>query len=284
MLVVDPWQWFFVSWCLAPAQGRHLGYTYAGAVPTSYAGPSRFSRIMSQHHSHNIKRGSRGLDRQFGSPCPLFPPTFCRTLCLSRREETRSQQCPAGRVLEDLCLSPFGAVLLNLLHVFPTSISFDAMAMTMADNVIRKACDRCHTQKLSCKRVGDEPCERCVRLKTECKSSPSLRYKKQQLQHHQQQQQQQHLQQYHQPPTPHQNQHQHHLHLHQPQHQHQPAQQPSNPSAETVQIRSRSPKRRRTDSDPSLVLPEAGRCPHQPLWSCLVMVDHRLTILPKQFQ
>ncbi|KAF4977404.1 hypothetical protein FZEAL_6068 [Fusarium zealandicum] len=42
--------------------------------------------------------------------------------------------------------------------------------MTMAETVIRKACDRCHAQKLSCKRYNDEPCERCVRLKTECKS------------------------------------------------------------------------------------------------------------------
>ncbi|KAL0934587.1 uncharacterized protein CTRU02_211386 [Colletotrichum truncatum] len=53
------------------------------------------------------------------------------------------------------------------------------MALTMMDGPNRKACDRCHTQKLSCKRVGDEACERCVRLKTQCKSSPSLRYRKQ---------------------------------------------------------------------------------------------------------
>ncbi|CEI63133.1 unnamed protein product [Fusarium venenatum] len=52
----------------------------------------------------------------------------------------------------------------------------------MAETVIRKACDRCHAQKLSCKRYNDEPCERCVRLKTECKSSPSLRYRKNQQQ------------------------------------------------------------------------------------------------------
>ncbi|KEY72682.1 hypothetical protein S7711_02473 [Stachybotrys chartarum IBT 7711] len=67
------------------------------------------------------------------------------------------------------------------------------MAMNMMDNLIRKACDRCHAQKLSCKRSGEEPCERCVRLKAECKSSPSLRYKKQQ--HHQQHQQHQSKQQ-----------------------------------------------------------------------------------------
>lgn len=53
------------------------------------------------------------------------------------------------------------------------------MAVTMTDGPNRKACDRCHTQKLSCKRVGDEACERCIRLKTQCKSSPSLRYRKQ---------------------------------------------------------------------------------------------------------
>ncbi|KLU87207.1 hypothetical protein MAPG_06209 [Magnaporthiopsis poae ATCC 64411] len=47
---------------------------------------------------------------------------------------------------------------------------------------IRRACNRCHAQKLSCRRIGDEPCERCIRLKTECKSSPSLRYRKQQPQ------------------------------------------------------------------------------------------------------
>ncbi|OHE94984.1 hypothetical protein CORC01_09778 [Colletotrichum orchidophilum] len=56
------------------------------------------------------------------------------------------------------------------------------MAVTMPDGPIRKACDRCHRQKLSCKRVGDEACERCIRLKEECTSSPSLRYRKQ---HHQ---------------------------------------------------------------------------------------------------
>ncbi|CAM1509417.1 Fc.00g031560.m01.CDS01 [Cosmosporella sp. VM-42] len=93
----------------------------------------------------------------------------------------------------------------------------------MAENVIRKACDRCHAQKLSCKRSNDEACERCVRLKTECKSSPSLRYKK----HQQLQLQYQ-----------------------------QPSQQPLSAPGSTPSGR-RSPKRRRTDSDPSLVPPEA---------------------------
>lgn len=113
-------------------------------------------------------------------------------------------------------------------------------AMTMAETVIRKACDRCHAQKLSCKRYNDEPCERCVRLKTECKSSPSLRYRKQQ-----QQQQQQlvdnnsnHLQGQ-LPPT----------------------------SSTPAPTGRRSPKRRRTDSqgDASLVPPDAGTC-HSPFF------------------
>ncbi|KAK1622424.1 hypothetical protein BDP81DRAFT_334483 [Colletotrichum phormii] len=59
------------------------------------------------------------------------------------------------------------------------------MAVTMSDGPIRKACDRCHRQKLSCKRVGDEACERCIRLKEECTSSPSLRYRKQHNHHNQ---------------------------------------------------------------------------------------------------
>lgn len=50
----------------------------------------------------------------------------------------------------------------------------------MTESPIRRACNRCHAQKLSCKRSGDEPCERCIRLKAECKSSPSLRYRKNQ--------------------------------------------------------------------------------------------------------
>lgn len=67
----------------------------------------------------------------------------------------------------------------------PTTLTTEcrphAMAMTiaMSDCPNRKACDRCHAQKLSCKRYGDEACERCLRLRTECKSSPSLRYRKQ---------------------------------------------------------------------------------------------------------
>ncbi|RSL37994.1 hypothetical protein CEP53_015283 [Fusarium sp. AF-6] len=104
----------------------------------------------------------------------------------------------------------------------------------MAETVIRKACDRCHAQKLSCKRYNDEPCERCVRLKTECKSSPSLRYRKQQ-----QQQQQQ---------------------LVDNNSNHLQGQQIPTSSSTPAPIGRRSPKRRRTDSqgDASLVPPDAG--------------------------
>ncbi|KAJ4267228.1 hypothetical protein NW762_003329 [Fusarium torreyae] len=106
----------------------------------------------------------------------------------------------------------------------------------MAETVIRKACDRCHAQKLSCRRYNDEPCERCVRLKTECKSSPSLRYRK-----NQQQQQQQ---------------------LGESQQQLADINNNSNPSQQQqlnpTPSGRRSPKRRRTDNqdDPSLVSPD----------------------------
>ncbi|KAF5586531.1 hypothetical protein FPCIR_7874 [Fusarium pseudocircinatum] len=94
----------------------------------------------------------------------------------------------------------------------------------MAETVHRKACDRCHAQKLSCKRYNDEACERCVRLKTECKSSPSLRYRK-----NQQQQQQQFVEN------------------------------GATSSLTATSSGRRSPKRRRTDGqeDPSLVSPDA---------------------------
>lgn len=51
----------------------------------------------------------------------------------------------------------------------------------MAEGPTRRACNRCHAQKLSCKRNGEEPCERCLRLKTECKSSLSLRFRRNRL-------------------------------------------------------------------------------------------------------
>ncbi|KAI1735343.1 hypothetical protein F4680DRAFT_307762 [Xylaria scruposa] len=41
--------------------------------------------------------------------------------------------------------------------------------------VLRRACDRCHTQKLSCQRNDNEPCARCVKANTKCITSPSLR-------------------------------------------------------------------------------------------------------------
>ncbi|KAJ9418188.1 hypothetical protein QL093DRAFT_1467061 [Fusarium oxysporum] len=112
-------------------------------------------------------------------------------------------------------------------------MSFRKKVDVMAETVHRKACDRCHAQKLSCKRYNDEACERCVRLKTECKSSPSLRYRKnqqQQLAESQQQQQQQFV---------------------------------NNGTTSSLTATSsgrRSPKRRRTDSqeDPSLVSPDTG--------------------------
>lgn len=110
--------------------------------------------------------------------------------------------------------------------------------VVMAETVHRKACDRCHAQKLSCKRYNDEACERCVRLKTECKSSPSLRYRKnqQQLAESQQQQQQQ---------------------------RQQFVDNGTTSSLTATSSGRRSPKRRRTDSqeDPSLVSPDAGTCP-----------------------
>lgn len=113
--------------------------------------------------------------------------------------------------------------------------------MNMVDNIIRKACDRCHAQKLSCKRNGGEgSCERCARLKADCKSSPSLRYKKQQQQQQQKQQQQSQSQQ---PP--------HHI-----------SSAEATAAAAAAQGSRPSPKRRRTtESEMSLVQPEAGRCP-----------------------
>lgn len=51
----------------------------------------------------------------------------------------------------------------------------------MAEGPTRRACNRCHAQKLSCKRTGIEACERCVRLGTECKSSLSLRFRRNRL-------------------------------------------------------------------------------------------------------
>ncbi|RSL58591.1 hypothetical protein CEP54_007704 [Fusarium duplospermum] len=131
--------------------------------------------------------------------------------------------------------------------------------MTMAETVIRKACDRCHAQKLSCKRYNDEPCERCVRLKTECKSSPSLRYRKQQ----QQQQQQQLVD----------NNNSNHLQG-----------QIQTSSSTPAPIGRRSPKRRRTDSqgDASLVPPDTGTCPFPfPSLVSTIWINRLIFRLPK---
>ncbi|KAH8900393.1 hypothetical protein GQ53DRAFT_801047 [Thozetella sp. PMI_491] len=45
----------------------------------------------------------------------------------------------------------------------------------MPDPVLRRACDRCHAQKLSCHREENGSCARCTKAKTPCTSSPSLR-------------------------------------------------------------------------------------------------------------
>ncbi|KAJ4323742.1 hypothetical protein N0V84_004218 [Fusarium piperis] len=134
--------------------------------------------------------------------------------------------------------SAFLALLKPFSHVFPTQRLLETRTrkrgpMTMAETVIRKACDRCHAQKLSCKRYNDEPCERCVRLKTECKSSPSLRYRKQQQQQQQLVDNSNHL-------------------------QGQQQQQLPSTSSPAPTTGRRSPKRRRTDSqgDASLVPPD----------------------------
>lgn len=133
----------------------------------------------------------------------------------------------------------------------------------MSETVIRKACDRCHAQKLSCKRYNDEPCERCVRLKTECKSSPSLRYRKNQQQLAETQQQQQLVD------------------------NNNIGNNNSSQQLNSVSTGRRSPKRRRTDSqdDPSLVSPDAGTCPPFSYYTipscCLCLGTNRLTSVPR---
>ncbi|OAA63165.1 Fungal transcriptional regulatory protein [Cordyceps fumosorosea ARSEF 2679] len=141
----------------------------------------------------------------------------------------------------------------------------------MSENVNRKACDRCHSQKLSCKRVGDGVCDRCLRLNAECKSSPSLRYKRQ-LQQQDQMQEQKPQQQSQQP-----EQSQLSYHCHQDQQQ----QRQPRPNYQQGQIATcqralnfetqphteaqdsaegRSPKRRRTGSEVHPVQRDAGMC------------------------
>ena len=45
----------------------------------------------------------------------------------------------------------------------------------MAEPQHRRACDRCHAQKLRCNRQGHKSCSRCAKANVECLSSPSLR-------------------------------------------------------------------------------------------------------------
>lgn len=42
----------------------------------------------------------------------------------------------------------------------------------------RRACDRCHAQKLCCKREGNDSCLRCMKANIKCVFSPSLRSRK----------------------------------------------------------------------------------------------------------
>ncbi|KAK0386975.1 hypothetical protein NLU13_5289 [Sarocladium strictum] len=102
----------------------------------------------------------------------------------------------------------------------------------MSETVIRKACDRCHHQKLSCKRTNEESCERCRKIQVTCTWSPSLRYKKNQQQHQQAVKQQRQ---------------QSRARLE----EHRDRTVPPSTTSER-----RSPKRRRTGSDPNLVSPE----------------------------
>ncbi|KAJ3493339.1 hypothetical protein NLG97_g4797 [Lecanicillium saksenae] len=143
----------------------------------------------------------------------------------------------------------------------------------MSESLNRKACDRCHSQKLSCKRIGDGICERCLRLNAECKSSPSLRYKKQVQQYEQQQQQEQQQQPHHQSPSQQSLQHQQSREMQQQQltpqldfSQGQSATTQSVLDAETqrhVEVQDsterRSPKRRRTGSEVHLVQRDVDR-------------------------
>ena len=177
--------------------------------------------------------GRDELDPPNRSFCTGFPRQ--QALVSSRRQEKRGRRRNASSGSSSMTDSasfshPFTKerLILALFGLQRKKKGYSTeLFMTMADSLIRKACDRCHGQKLSCKRTGDEACERCVRLKTECKSSPSLRYKKQQQQSQTQQSQPQQL-----------------------------------PSAE-VKGGNRSPKRRRT-AEMNLVRPEAGMCPPSP--------------------
>lgn len=43
---------------------------------------------------------------------------------------------------------------------------------------LRRACDRCHSQKLRCKRTGGGNCDRCEKTGVTCVFSPSRRMRK----------------------------------------------------------------------------------------------------------
>lgn len=164
---------------------------------------------------------------------------------------------------------------LHVLRLFSRSLT-PSYRRIMAESLNRKACDRCHDQKLSCKRIGDGICDRCLRLNAECRSSPSLRYKKQ-IQHYDQtqDQKQQLLQQ---PPQPEPSQAvlQHHQ-SGEVQQQQNPrprvdySKGPSATSQSTLNMETnqhsgaqpcterRSPKRRRTGSEAHPVLHDTGK-------------------------
>ncbi|KAK7998991.1 hypothetical protein PG991_014666 [Apiospora marii] len=44
-----------------------------------------------------------------------------------------------------------------------------------SDPVLRRACDRCHTHKLSCQREASGQCTRCLKANATCTTSPSMR-------------------------------------------------------------------------------------------------------------
>lgn len=47
--------------------------------------------------------------------------------------------------------------------------------MSQTDPVLRRACDRCHTHKLSCQREASGQCTRCLKANATCTTSPSMR-------------------------------------------------------------------------------------------------------------
>ena len=72
------------------------------------------------------------------------------------------------------------AVLAVLFHSAIRSLHQSMILIeTMSHTQPRQACDRCHGQKLRCKRGGsDASCTRCLKAGVVCVSRPSLRSKK----------------------------------------------------------------------------------------------------------